>query len=128
MSKYRCTYEYTVRHGWPFHVWTLVGARGGIHLHISDRGEKDEYGRYSGGIEIHHRSPPEYMQDQPPSHDECHVLKAPCWHDGSSLQASERWIPAWLADPHDHDRMFRLLAVDADHHFKHEESEEGVVS
>jgi len=116
MERYRCTYEYTTRLGYAYHVWTLVGAKGGLHLHINDRGKDDKYGRYSGGIEIHYRTPPEYMSNQPPSQD-CHVLKAPCWHDGSSLQATERWIPIWQSHPHDHDAMFRSLSVEADHHF-----------
>lgn len=124
--RYRCKYEFTLRFGKPFHLWSLLGARGGLHLHITDNGEEHarEYGeRYHGGIEIHYRTPPDYMQDTPPTSDECWLLHAPCWHDGSSLQASERWIPMWLTNQHDHEYMFRMLAVDADHHFRLEEQD-----
>lgn len=124
--RYRCKYEYTQRFGHPHHEWSLLGAKGGLHLHISDYGEKyqKEYGeRYQGGIEIHHRTPPGYMRNDPPSQDECWLLHAPCWHDGSSLQASERWIPLWLINQHDHDHMFAMLAVDADYHFGYSEAE-----
>ena len=118
--RYRCKYEYAYRFDHPMHLWSLLGARGGLHLWITDHGEEHERkcgNRYLGGIEIHYRRPPEYMRDQPPSQDECWLLCAPCWHDGSSLQAMERWIPLWLVAPHDHERMFQGLAVDADHHF-----------
>ena len=125
--RYRCKYEYQHQFGKPFHTWSLVGARGGVHLHITDYGEDHErqYGdRYQGGIEIHYRTPPDYMRDEPPSHDECWLLHTPCWHDGSSPQVSERWIPFWRTAEHDHDRMFAMLAVDADHHFRERPTEE----
>ncbi len=116
-EKYNPTYrgEYVYHNPWgnPKHMWKVVLAGGGIHLYVADMGENynPEYGeRYSGGIEIHYRHPPSYMDHEPPSHDECFLLKAPCWHDGSSLQASEYWIPLWLTDPHNHERMFHLLA------------------
>ena len=112
MNNYRFKYTYESLHGNATHIWSAVGARGAIHLHITDYGEEhgQKYGqRYSGGIETHWRAPPEYMQDQPPSQDECWLLHCPCWHDGSSLQVSEFWIPRWLASPDDHDAMFALL-------------------
>jgi hypothetical protein len=94
------------------HAWSMVGAKGAVHLHITDYGEK--YGtQYSGGIETHWRSPPECMQDQPPSQDTCWLLHCPCWHDGSALQVTEFWIPRWLAmqleSPDYHNAMFALL-------------------
>lgn len=115
-EKYRCKYNYEVVFDSPRHTWSVIGANAGLHLHITDgkRYAQSEDMRYSGGIEIHYRYPPEYMQDQPPSQDKCWLLKCPCWHDGSSLQASEIWIPRWLMDPHDHDRMFRGLCHDLD--------------
>jgi hypothetical protein len=62
-----------------------------------------------GGLETHYRSPPDYMGNSAPSHDHCHILKSPCWHDGTSLYASERLIPEWLADRHNHDAIFEML-------------------
>ena len=110
--KYKHKYEYSYSYGQhPFHVWSCVGSRGAIHVHITDYGEKHaaEYGnRYSGGIEIHYRQPPSYM-DTPPSQNKCWLLGGPCWHDGSSLQASEYWIPSWKLAPHDHEAMFNLI-------------------
>lgn len=112
MPKYRSKYEYSCPFGRPRHVWSSVGAQGAMHLHISDCGEEHErkYGeRYSGGIEIHYRTPP---SNRAPDHDQCWLLKGPCWHDGSSLAATEHWIPLWLASPEDHDRMFHLLEAE----------------
>lgn len=112
MSKYRCTYEYRDDGYAKCHTWTCVGANGGLHLYIREphsayvsEGLQDP----SGGIEVHYRYPPEYMADDAPSHDECWVLKCPCWHDGSSLQASERWIPMWELDRNDHEGIFNAL-------------------
>ena len=102
---YRCTYEYSKPFGSPKHNWSVIGARGAVQLHIT---VVDKYGP-SGGIEIHYLQPPEYMKNDAPSHDICWLLKCPCWHDGSSLQAEEVWIPRWQDDPHNHDAMFIAL-------------------
>ena len=114
MSKYRCEYKYTVQYGAPLHIWSVVGAKGGMHLSIRDGGEDNRHRRYSGGIEQHSRTP---TSDTAPTHDKCWLLGGPCWHDGSSLAAIERWIPLWEVAPHDHDRMFRLLEAEADERF-----------
>ena len=105
MPKYRCKYEYTNA---KRHVWSVVGRHLAIHLHISEPLPGMDY-EPSGGIEIHYRQPPHYMEDDPPSHENCMFLGGPCWHDGSSHAASEVWIPRWQANPHDHERMFDLL-------------------
>jgi hypothetical protein len=47
-----------------------------------------------GGIEEHRRIPPSYRKDGP-DHEQCHLLTGPCWHDGSSLYASEVLIPLY---------------------------------
>lgn len=109
--KYECKYTYESRFGHIYHNWTMVGARLGVNLHIVDMGEDAKIVRYSGGIEFHWRSPPEYMRNEVPSHKNCGVLGGPCWHDGSSMQASEFWIPAWKEHQNDHDRMFKMLQV-----------------
>lgn len=107
--KCRCWYRYEIQFGNPRHLWACIGPRGCVHLYVVDMGEKSDYDRYSGGFEIHHRQPPEYMKNEAPSHDECFFLKQPCWHDGSTLYATETLIPYWQIDPNDHDRMFACL-------------------
>ena len=120
MAKYEFEYRYTRQFGEPFHQWSIVGALAGLHVWIKDRGEEfeEQFGsRYSGGIEVHYRTPPSYMSDDAPTYKSCWLLGCPCWHDGSSLQTTEYWIPAWLADPHNHDRMFDLLQADFESRF-----------
>ncbi len=118
--KFRSKYEFTVELH-PRH-WSVVGRHLAIHLHISDLGKllgKEGRDRYSGGIEIHYRQPPEYMENDAPSQDRCWLLKAPCWHDGSSMQVTDKWIPHWLefrGAPDEHERMFTLLATEVEEH------------
>lgn len=91
-------------------TWTCVGNEFALHIRITDTKREDcVFGRYYGGLEIHYRAPPDYMRDAEPSHKECWLLKAPCWHDGSSLCASETIIPFWLLEPENNERMFGFL-------------------
>lgn len=94
------------------HEWVVEGARMALSLWIHDMGEEHakKYGdpRYSGGIEIHYRAPPDYMRDQAPRH-ECSMLGGLCWHDGSSLQAERDWIPFWRKFPNNHEAIFARL-------------------
>lgn len=107
MPQFRTKYEYTRPFGHGRHDWFVIGARGAIHLHISEPSDA----KYDcvAGLEFHYRSPPDYMEDQAPSHDVCWVLKCPCWHDGTSLYAHEFYLPIWKGNPHDHDGILRLL-------------------
>ena len=123
---YRCKYEYYRRFGTPTHVWTLVGAKGGLHLHISgDSTPKDDEvtPRLYGGVEVHRRQPCGSRENDPPNHDCCDVIKSPCWSDRSSL-AAESFIELWKDYPHDHDDMFARLAILADEMLAPEEGEE----
>ena len=114
MPKYKMKYIYENPHGSPYHTWTAVGAKGGIHVYVVDNGEGARGGRYSGAHEAHYRSPPPSMADDAPDHEECWLLKCPCWHDGGSEYVPKHWIPNWLSDRHDHERMFKMLAVEMD--------------
>ena len=75
-------------------------------------GDGIDWDGLSGGIEIH--SPKPLYQghgDGKPDQERCWLLKAPCWHDGSSLQASEVWIPKlrWCNEDGDYERLWRSL-------------------
>jgi len=91
-----------------YHEWSTIGRHGALHLRITDLGEKSDP-RYSGGLEIHYRTPPEHMADDAPSHDDCWLLKCPCWHDGSSLYVRDVVIPHWQHDPQNIQRMIVWL-------------------
>lgn len=92
---YRYNYQQCIRLDVVEHMFELIGAKGGCHLHLTDygkAGERSEFHqeRYSGGIEMHYRSARNSGRpDTPPDHDYCPLIKCPCWHDGSSLWVSE---------------------------------------
>lgn len=73
-------------------IFAVVGERGGMHFWFHE----DSDGEKHGGIEQHSRKPM-YDWDRAPSNDKCWLLDGPCWHDGSSLQAEEFWIPLYNA-------------------------------
>lgn len=119
MPKFRNKYELHDHYGSWNHTWTVIGRHGAMHFHVLDLGErKDGLDRYSGGLETHYRTPPEYMADRVPSQDKCWLLGCPCWHDGTLLYAMENLLPFWLADPHNHTRIFRRLESEYERTFE----------
>lgn len=101
--------------GRPIHQWSAVDQRGGVHVWIEETGIADY--PHMGGFEVHWRSPPAWAEGKPADKENCWLLKGPCWHDGSSLWASEYWIPRWLEDPHNHDSILDGLGWQLDKHF-----------
>ena len=108
-------YRYKMATDFRFGNWTysfeLIGARGGVHFHVSGPHNYDGGEHWSAGIEVHHRVPIN-SEDTPPSHDKCWLLKAPCWHDGSSLWAQEEFLPVFMRG--DYALLFMMLADAAD--------------
>src|SRR3990167_1547917 len=104
--KYQHEYKYSVLFSTEYHTWTCVSGRGGVHLSISVPLE----GQPLANLEFHFRAP--RNSDDAPSHNQCWLLHAPCWHDGTSLYARERFLPRWERQPHDHDEMFILLEAE----------------
>ena len=72
----------------------LVGKRGGVHFRVRDFVRDGEIVRY-GGIEKHSKTPFEYSNQDKPDNEDCWLIGCPCWHDGSSLIAQERYIPVY---------------------------------
>lgn len=75
--------------------WIVVGKHGAIDFHCSHAHLEisRKYG-VTGGVEYHHRAPASYMgADYSCTDDHCWVLGGKCWFDGTSLWASEHWIP-----------------------------------
>lgn len=108
-------YELVESGGCSRHIFSAVDERGGMHFWVQ-RSFMDCVREHFGGVECHYRSPPEYMSREFGG-DECWLLNAPCWHDGSSLLASEKWIPVWECDPDNHQAIFDLLAERMDSTF-----------
>ncbi len=100
-------YEYLRPFGSPKHWWQLVGPKAAIHFHVSLYDKLSP----SAGLEIHYFSPPKYMSEDAPSHLDCKLTGGRCWHDGTSLYASEHLWPR--IEPHlkvgDHDAVFKIL-------------------
>jgi len=91
--------------------YSLIGAKGGMNLHVTGPHHYDNSDHWSAGLETHSRTPL-YDDDAPPSHDECWLLKCPCWHDGTSSYAQDTYLPMVLRA--DHAAVFRQMIRDAD--------------
>jgi hypothetical protein len=99
------------------HQWEVIGPVGAIHFHVSIQDDK----KYepSAGLEIHYSSPPDYMRGEAPTHVKCWLNGGPCWHDGTSLYASEHlWpiIECYLKGG-EHEKIFAVLEREADDRF-----------
>lgn len=103
------TFKHETADGGRTNIWACIGPEFAMHIHITDRGAEDQFSRYYGGLEFHYRTAPDYLSDKAPSHTDCWLLKAPCWHDGTSVYASEVIIPFWEMDPTNNERMFDFL-------------------
>jgi len=104
------------------HQWELRGPRGGISFHVSlwegkDAAKHEKFGGPSCGLEFHHSFDPTGGMEAP-HHACCWLLKGPCWHDGTSLYASETVWPIVRSMMPDHAAIFRLLEQEYDSHFK----------
>lgn len=71
------------------YLWALTGEKGAIHIWAQPDTYEHRRSDWSGGIECHYASAPDYMSADCPSHERCWLLDRPCWHDGSSLYFSE---------------------------------------
>lgn len=119
-------YTYTNRFGSPSHTWELVGPDGGIHFHVSITKSYDP----SCGLEFHHAARAKYRCDAAPDHTTCPLIGEPCWHDGTSLYASEQVWP--MVEPMlrhgEHEAVFRYLEGEYDSHFRRLVGENGEAS
>ena len=104
------------------HYWELRGPDGGIHFHAVtywDGGHSP-----ACGLEIHRCAPASYQQGTAPHHIDCPVTGGRCWHDGTSLYASETLWPmfeGWLRLG-DHASIFRSLEMEYDNRFQEDDA------
>lgn len=110
---YKCEFRYSHSFGAPTATWSLIGRHGGVHAHMRRYNEEETP---SGGIELHYRTPPDYMDDQAPTHQDCWLLNGPCWHDGSSL-AIESYIDSMDYCCNNPERMWDVLIGVYEEHF-----------
>ena len=81
--------------GWA-HVWQLVCRRGAVHFHATEYDERTRQHtkeKFSGGVEFHYLEAFAPDREERPYHQHCEILKQPCWHDGSSMMATDTFIP-----------------------------------
>ena len=117
MSKYK-HHKYTWTQ--PFHsirhVWELVGPIGAVHFHVS---VTEQY-PVTAGLEFHHTPECGYAPDRAPDHVNCPLTGGRCWHDGTSMYATEDVWPQveGYVRIGNHAEIFRILEYEADRHFK----------
>lgn len=100
------------------HMWQLIGPKGGIHFAVSLTPEYSP----ACGLEIHSREP---QWDRAPDQNPCWLIGAPCWHDGTSLYASDVLWPEIekMLRRSDHEAIFRVLEHEADKRFAPEDGQ-----
>lgn len=98
---------------WKFdryaHRYTVLGSKGALSLHISSYGNN---GEHTAGLEYHHREP---IDGRAPDYARCWLLQGPCWHEGTSLYAEERFLPLHLR--HAPGDVLRALQHEAEKYF-----------
>lgn len=96
------------------HRWEIVGPKCAIHFNVSLYEETP-----ACGLEFHYFEPPDYMKDYAPSHIDCVLTGGKCWHDGTSLYASETLWP--LVQPYlkygEHEAIFKILEMEYNNKF-----------
>ena len=107
MSKFKHhKYMWTKPFNSPRHHWEFVGPVGGVHFSANIY-----KGQANCGLEFHHSARAGMYRDEAPHHLNCPLIGEPCWHDGTSLYASDTlWpmIEAMLRSG-DHEAIFRCL-------------------
>lgn len=85
--------------------WAVTGDCGSISFWIDKGYIRD----FTGGIETHYtkKTKPNYLTKSNSYHKKCMINGGECYHDGSSLQAYQHWIPNIL--PLGQDEIFREL-------------------
>ena len=91
--------------------WSVIGPYGALSFWCEEttpESRKVLGEEYYGGVENHYNAvaKPEYLNDASHRAD-CHLVEGGCWHAGTSLWASERWIPYVL--PYGNECIFAEL-------------------
>jgi hypothetical protein len=86
------------------HHWELRSVHGAVHFHVSGD---------HAGLEMHSIYP---HGDDAPHHVNCPLTGGRCWHDGTSLYATETLWP--MIQPYlksgEHEKIFSILETEAE--------------
>lgn len=109
-------YTMTPRHDWIIHNWVVHCVEGAVELNVQLHKE----GKYDPacGLEFHSRTP---VRNEAPAHVDCHVLKCPCWHDGTSMYATTLWEDYGLrrlCENGQHDAILSQLEIEIERHWR----------
>lgn len=100
------------------HNWSLVGPKGAVNFHVSIM--DDEKYPPTAGLEFHHLDDHPYAQGKAPHHLDCPLTGGRCWHDGTSLYATEHLWP--LIEGYlrcgEHKQIFDILEREYCQHFE----------
>lgn len=120
-----CDHKYTWQR--PFyqvrHQWSFRGPQGGVSFHICQwEGEgaaekTQKFGGPSAGLEFHHNFDPTGGKEAA-HHARCWLLEGPCWHNGTSLHATETLLPIIRYMMPDHSAIFHVLESEYESHFE----------
>jgi hypothetical protein len=101
-------YKWSKPFGSVNHHWELRSAHGGVHFHVT---LSEKYAACAG-LELHSVYP---RGTDAPDHIDCPVTGGRCWHDGTSLYATETLWPmveTYLKGGN-HEAIFRMLEEEA---------------
>lgn len=95
-------YTWTKTFGSPRHNWEVVGPNGAVNFHVTTHDQHEP----TAGLEFHSLS-----GDGAPDHRDCPLTGGRCWHDGTSLYATEQLWPeiSMMLRIRDHEAVFRVL-------------------
>ena len=114
MNKYKHhTYKWTHQFIATKHEWSFIGPYGGIHFHVSIMDDQEKYPDPSCGLEFH-----SFKGDGAPDHLDCWLTKGHCWHDGTSLYASDTVWPMVKQMIPAHQSIFQYLESIVDDHWE----------
>lgn len=98
-------YTWRKPYGTVHHQWSFTAATMAVSFHVSIFGDASP----TCGLEFHRFQCPD--GESAPSHTDCPIAGGRCWHDGTSLYATERLWPMIqpLLKDGDHEAVFRIL-------------------
>jgi hypothetical protein len=118
-------YTYTPQPwGSKSHSWEIVGPKGAVSFHVNFYDDKDDT-QPTCGLEFHHVEAGEEFAGQSPHHLNCPLTGGRCWHDGTSLYASESVWPQvkhYLTIGY-HDEVFKVLQYEYKQRFEEKEND-----
>jgi len=117
--KYTWSKPFTAVH----HTWELVGPSGGVTFNAFTSTTDEPI----CGLELHYTREAWLRTGhsaEAPHHLNCHVIHEPCWHDGTSLYATETLWPEIqeLLKAGKHEDIFKILEAEYENRFKECES------